>query len=137
MGKGRSGEILPPPTNFFKGIFMSIWDLILLVITTEAITEIISKAEIFYPFRKWLFTKSRWLHGLVDCPYCTSVWIAMFLISVGYVSQVLSFYGVFKFFLYGFAIHRFANILHFVIDRIDPYHIELEKGSNDIMEKEE
>ena len=115
---------------------MSIWDLILLALATEAITGIISKSDIFYSFRKWLFKKSRWLHGLVDCPYCTSVWIAVFLVSMYYVSQVLSFYGFFKFFLYGFVVHRLSNIIHFIIDRLDPYHIDLEKDSNNIMEKE-
>lgn len=116
---------------------IGIWDLVLLVIATEAATNVLSKGEVFYPLRKWLYRKWKWLHGLVDCPYCTSVWIASILVLVYYLSQVLSFYVWFKFFLYGFAVHRLSNVFHFIIDRLDPHRIDLEKGYDDIMEKED
>jgi hypothetical protein len=114
---------------------MSIWDLVLLVITTEAITGIVSKSEIFYSLRKWLFGKWQWLHRLVDCPYCLSVWVAAVLTTLYYLSHVLDFYLPFKILLYGFTIHRLSNILHFCIDRIDPHKFDLEKGFD--LEKEE
>ena len=114
---------------------MGIWDLVLLVTTTEAITGIISKSEIFYPIRKWLFRKWEGLHRLVDCPYCLSVWVAALLITFYYLSHVLDFYGIFKFILYAFSIHRLSNVFHFGIDRLDPHNFDLEKVSN--LEKEE
>ncbi len=128
---------MPPPYPTFKVKNMSIWDLVLLVIATEAATGILSKGDIFYPFRKWLHRKWKWLHGLIDCPYCTSIWVASFLVLLYCLSLMLSFYVWFKFVLYGLVIHRLSNILHFIIDRIDPHRIDLEKGFDDIMEKEE
>jgi len=59
--------------------------LLLIVIATEAITEILVKSELFEPLRKYLFSRSvdskvfKFFHDLLDCGYCTSVWIAFFL----------------------------------------------------------
>jgi hypothetical protein len=102
---------------------MSIWDFILLIVATEAITNIISKADIFYPVRKWLFKNFRRAHDLVDCPYCTSVWVATLLV---FLSQVLSFCGLFKIIIYGAVIHRLSNVFHFIIDIIAPNEEEVE-----------
>jgi len=110
---------------------MNIWDFITLIIATEAITNIISKADIFYPLRKWLFKNFRWLHDLVDCPYCTSVWIAATLI---FLSQIFCFYGIFKFVMYGFVIHRLSNVFHFLVDWVNPH---IEKDFSNFQDTEE
>jgi hypothetical protein len=107
-------------------------NLILLAIATEATTNIITKSTMFEPLRKWIFEKRekkvfRFVNNLIDCPYCTSVWVAMLLFCL---------YGLIPFFsmiLMVLAIHRFSNIIHHIIDRLDSNRIDLEK----VFEKEE
>ena len=92
---------------------------LLAIILIEALTELISKSEFFEPFRKFFFDRkdrkfSNLIFNLLDCGYCTSVWVAWFVIIV-YI--LLDNFYVNTFF-YGIILHRASNILHFFIDRI-------------------
>lgn len=108
--------------EYHQGIIMRILFFILFaVILTEAITEIITKSDIFVPIRKFFFKRRKnnkffnWMHELLDCGYCTSVWVGWFVIISFLCLDCLFlriFYG-------GVIIHRLSNILHFVIDRLD------------------
>jgi hypothetical protein len=90
------------------------------IILTEALTQIITKSEIFRPIRKFFFTKREnrffnWFHDLLDCGYCTSVWVGWFVaICMIVVNDI-----VLNAFFAGIVLHRLSNVLHFVIDRID------------------
>ncbi len=90
------------------------------VILTEAITQIITKSEFFKPIRKFFFKKREnrfcnWIHDLLDCGYCTSVWIAWFVaICMIVVNNI-----VLNAFFAGIVLHRLSNIFHFIVDRID------------------
>jgi len=107
-------------------------NFILLIIATEATTNIITKSTFFEPLREWIFKRRKkkvfgFVNNLIDCPYCTSVWVAMLLFCL---------YGLIPYFviiLSILSIHRLSNILHHMIDRIDPNRIDLEK----VFEKEE
>jgi len=94
-----------------------------LVIFTEAITEIITKSELFSPIRKFFFDRrqnklSRFLHDLIDCGYCVSVWIGLFSAYVFiFVDNI-----IFNLFFIGIVLHRLSNILHYLIDRINRNH---------------
>lgn len=95
---------------------------LLIIICVEAITELLSKSEFFMPLRKYLFEKQkpvyRFLHDIIDCPYCLSVWVS--------VINVVYFYFIFKYttsIIFMFipmvlVFHRMSNILHFIIDKL-------------------
>jgi len=98
---------------------------ILLILNIEAVTNILSKSEIIKPIRSFLFSRSnnkgiKFLHDLLDCPYCTSVWVSLFYMTMLYlIVGVYALSSVFVFFMLVIALHRLSNILHHVIDRID------------------
>ena len=104
---------------------MSVFILILLILNIEAVTNILSKSEIFKPLRKFLFDHSsnrvlKFLHNILDCPYCTSVWVSLFYIGMLYlIVEVYALSSVFVFMLLVIAFHRMANVLHHIIDRVD------------------
>jgi len=99
-----------------------LFKFLLAIILTEAITEIITKSEIFTPFRKRIFDLGQsnkffeWFHKLLDCGYCFSVWSGVFvailllrdthLVNV-WVDPVL----------FGLCLHRLSNLYHNIMDR--------------------
>ena len=93
------------------------------IIVTEALTEIITKSELFFPLRKLLFEKNgkifKWFHDLLDCGYCTSVWISIFLCT--YFFTLNNKYV--NIFLIAIVIHRLSNVFHFIVDRINTLKI--------------
>ena len=93
----------------------------LAVLITEAITELLTKSEFFLPLRKRLFElrKNRifkFVHDVLDCGYCTSVWIGLFtsviIVDLHVVSPCIDW------FVAWLAVHRSSNMLHFIIDRV-------------------
>ena len=90
------------------------------IILTEAITQIITKSELFKPIRKFFYDRREnkfcsHVHDLLDCGYCTSVWVGWFVvIAFLYLNSV-----ILNVFFAGLVLHRLSNILHFVIDRIN------------------
>jgi len=100
-----------------------IYKIVFVVVFIEALTEIITKSEITEPVRKYVFKMGHknkfynWLHRLLDCGYCTSVWIGMFAaIFLFRGVEVLSPYLDWIFI--GLVLHRFSNVFHFLVDRI-------------------
>jgi len=96
---------------------------ILSIVLVESITQLITKSELFSPIREFFFNrreKSRfckWLHALLDCGYCTSVWIGWFIIVTLYFFEDNNIF--INLFFGGLILHRLANILHFLIDRLN------------------
>jgi hypothetical protein len=94
-----------------------------LVIFTEALTEIITKSELFSPIRKFFFDRRQtrfcnFIHELLDCGYCISVWIGFFSAYVFlFVDNI-----IFSIFFMGIIFHRLSNILHYLIDRVNRNH---------------
>ena len=117
---------------------MWIFNFILLIINIEAVTNIISKSEIFKPIRSYLFNRSKnkimkFLHDLIDCPYCTSVWVSLFYVVLLYLTGAYMLSPVFVFFMLVIAFHRLSNILHHIIDRVDRnsiYDVLLDKEND-------
>ena len=98
---------------------------ILAVIITEAITELLTKSEIFIPLRGFFFNRRDkkvfgFIHKLLDCGYCTSVWSGWFVALVFFKDIGILNVWVDWFFV-GLVIHRLSNVLHFLIDRLDRY----------------
>ncbi len=90
---------------------------LLAVVLVEALTELLVKSEFFKPLRRFFFVRREipffgWVHNLLDCGYCTSVWAASFvmcllLLDSLYVNIVC---GV-------FVLHRLSNVFHYISDR--------------------
>lgn len=90
------------------------------VIGVEAITQIITKSELFSPIKEFFYNRRnnkffKWLHDLLDCGYCTSVWIGWLIAALWVYADNLLLDILFV----GIVIHRLSNILHFMIDRLD------------------
>lgn len=90
------------------------------VIGVEAITQIITKSEIFSPVREFFYNRRKnkvfnWLHDLLDCGYCTSVWIGWLVAALWVFAGNL----VIDILFVGIVLHRLSNIFHFIIDRLD------------------
>ena len=96
---------------------------IIALIAVEALTQLICKADIFDRPREW--AKGRWLfiHDLLSCPYCVSVWSAVF------VGGALIFWSYTGWFLLVLALHRMSNMLH------DLHGVALARKINLILER--
>lgn len=97
--------------------------LIVAVILTETVTEIIVKSELFFPFRAKIFELGKtnrffkWVHSLIDCGYCFSVWAGTFL-SILLFNEFHVFNKAIDWFLFGLVVHRLSNLFHNVMDNI-------------------
>lgn len=61
---------------------VKIYMLVMLSMATTAIALTITKAYIFSGVRAWVTRKNVHIGELVSCPYCTSNWIAFFLVTM-------------------------------------------------------
>ena len=100
----------------------TIVQIIIAVVLTEAITEIVTKSEIFSPFSAFLFRRGannkvvKWFHDLLDCGYCFSVWVGVCVgLLVLHDIKIINTY--IDWLIIGLLIHRSSNILHNIIDR--------------------
>jgi hypothetical protein len=100
-----------------------IYRMVFVVVFIEALTEIITKSEITEPIRAFIFKMGHknkfynWLHRLLDCGYCTSVWIGLFAAlflfrDIHIISPYLDWIFI------GLILHRLSNVFHFIVDRI-------------------
>jgi len=120
-------------TRFFNGEgYMLALEIVCTIILIEAITNLVSKSDLFKLIREFLFNKGenklfRFMHTLVDCPYCLSVWVSLLCVVLLYlyINNWLPFVFVVSCVVVIF--HRLSNVLHFVIDRINSNHIGLDK----------
>ena len=93
------------------------------IICTEAIVEIITKSSLFDPLRASIFRLGRdnrffsWLHELIDCGYCFSVWVGLTMALLLLNDLNVVHWGI-DWVLIGIVLHRMSNILHNTIDRI-------------------
>ena len=104
---------------------VSVLKIIMAVIATEAATNLITKSEFSIRFIKEPLFKLRhfkvfnFIHDILDCGYCTSVWMAC-------IFALFFLTNSFNFVILILVLHRLANVLHFSIDLID------EKRSRDL-----
>ena len=101
----------------------TIFAVIIAVVLTEAITELVVKSEIFRPLRAKIFSLGaknkffKWLHGLLDCGYCFSVW-AGWTVAFLFRDQFALFHPIIDWFIVGVLLHRGANLFHNIMDRV-------------------
>jgi hypothetical protein len=105
--------------------------ILLLVFASEAVAEIITSSKLTDPFRawwkKWTFPAEHpppdtplqhfrvWFDYLISCGYCTSVWTSGFFALFAPAVIPNSFCN---WLVMTFAIHRLANWLHVLYERI-------------------
>lgn len=105
-----------------------IFSIFLAIVLTEAITELVVKSEIFRPLRAKIFALGQenkffgWVHNLLDCGYCFSVW-AGWAVAFLFRNEFNLFYQYLDWVLIGLFFHRMANLAHNIMDRV---HGELE-----------
>jgi hypothetical protein len=93
------------------------------IVLTEALTELITKSELFNPLRKKLFELGHnnkffnWAHKLLDCGYCFSVWSGVLVAILLFRDVGLSEWFIDPF-LIGIFLHRLANLFHNFMDRV-------------------
>jgi len=110
--------------NVLERVFsMSILEIIVAVILVESVTNILTKSELFEPLRKFLFESESsvlgFIHKILDCPYCTSVWIGLLVVLGLYLYSANALPSLLVWFCIGVVLHRLSNVLHFLIDRLD------------------
>jgi len=99
-------------------LLATLLDMIMAVVATEAATNLIIKSEFSMRFIKEpLFKLKRFklfsfIHDILDCGYCTSVWMAA-LFAVFFLTKS------FNFVIIVLVLHRLSNMLHFTIDWLD------------------
>jgi len=106
-------------------------EIVCTIILIEAMTNILTKSDILRPLRAYLFSSKnkvlKFIHNILDCPYCTSVWVSLssIVLLCLYINHLLP--HILALFFMGVILHRLSNVLHFIIDRIDSNHIGLDK----------
>ena len=81
-------------------------DLVVIIIAVEAVTEILTKSELFKPVRLTFSPVDAY------CAYCMSVWVSFFFFLFFPASILIA---------YVFAVHRLANIFHKFVDYINVF----------------
>jgi len=79
---------------------------IMAIIAVEALTQLICKAELFDTPREKMMSWGWWFNDLLSCPYCVSVWSALFVIGL------LVFYEYTFWFILLLVLHRVSNVFH-------------------------
>jgi len=94
--------------------------IIILVIITEALVELICKAEIFERPRNFIKSWGWFTRELLECYYCTSVWIGIIVVILFYVNNIyLNVLGL------GIMIHRLSNYLHLVFGILRDHQLDI------------
>jgi len=121
--------------------------LIILIgsLLVESIVEIISKSGVFLPFREWLANKKNpflvFISDMMNCPFCLSVWAGWFVaivlnITIPLIGQGVV-WGVVSYFLSGLLLHKIANVIHDIHDRIVYSYDKPDNVSEDQENKQE
>lgn len=103
------------------------------IILTEAITEIITKADVLEPLRQKIFNRIKegnffeWFHNLISCGFCVSVWTGWFVaLLLFHKSNII--HSCVDWIFIGLILHRLSNVIHFIIDRINRKKTEVEEN---------
>lgn len=96
----------------------------------EGITQLVQKSVFFSPVREFFELKSnyklcRFFNTVLGCPYCTSVWVSMFVTVLILASEIrLVLFGtlVIDYFLFFLVCHRVSNLIHDLWDRYFTRH---------------
>lgn len=113
------------------------FELILYALFVEAITQLIHTAAPLQSIREYIRQHTPSLYStkqdkhLLDCKYCTSVWIAFFTIALYYAFSPNIFLTII---FYSCIVHRISNYLHIIIGvvRDQQINMRLARGRNNV-----
>ena len=93
-----------------------IFKILLIIVSIEALTELVVKSEFFNPLRNFFSSEENnklynFIDSILQCPYCFSVWSASIVISMSYNDYTI-------FILYILSAHRLSNMLHNIFDKL-------------------
>jgi hypothetical protein len=104
---------------------MEIYVLLILALAfaTEATVELLVKSE-FFKHPRQVLSRWSWFKALINCGYCTSVWVAMGFIAATPASVLrLSDWAFVNVLITLLLVQRLSNIMHNVIDKwTDKYY---------------
>lgn len=97
-----------------------------LSLATSTITLTITRAKVARPVRNWISNRSSYFGEMINCPYCTSHWIAFALCAV-YHPRPFPLNVVLDWFLSSMAIVAISSILSgIVFEAISKVHLPKE-----------
>jgi len=96
--------------------------LFILILLTETLVELAIKSQIFKPLRDKLSSLSPWLHELLHCGYCFSVWTSASLCLLFGGLQLSGIWWM-DWGITALMVHRLSNYLHNFNDKwLDKYY---------------
>lgn len=103
---------------------MTAFEFFILCMATEALVQLIFHGAPVQPFRRLIqratpFLRSEEEGHLLDCPYCTSVWVGFALVALWYYRPVVIF--VFA----ALAVHRLSNLVHLGLSYVRDLQLDL------------
>lgn len=109
---------------------MIIFYLFIASFLVEALTQLVQKSVFFSPFRAYFDNHEDsavcdFIGTVLECPYCTSVWISMFVVLCVLLSGFhLVIFGnvVLDYFVFFVGCHRVSNLFHDIWDRYFSRH---------------
>lgn len=112
---------------------------LLVIIATEAITEIVVDSALFEPLRGWAIRHLLILARLINCGYCMSIWVAASMAWALPGGIIVTVIGgpvaiIADAVIRTFVVHRLSNIWHEAIKRwLDrhPFVMVFQRTTND------
>ncbi|HOK07628.1 MAG TPA: DUF1360 domain-containing protein [Syntrophales bacterium] len=105
---------------------MLIFKMILAIIATEAIVELLKKAAPLQGIKRRLITWTPFLYSteqghLLDCPYCSSVWVGFGMMAALWFMDSTAY----LLFSGSLAIHRLSGYLHLVFSLLRDVQLDI------------
>jgi len=93
-------------------------EFLVLALCNGAVALTLSKATIFRSMRKWVFSKSDFLGELIQCPYCTGHWVALFSMLIWHPRLTHCRFILVDWIATGFALVALSAITSAIIFRL-------------------
>jgi hypothetical protein len=103
------------------------FDIIILILATEACVELWKKAAPLDSIKLWLVAHTPWLYSrrqdthMLLCPYCFSLYVAAGLFTLYFLIDVLAIRCI----IYILVIHRCSNYIHLVFSLIRDKQLDI------------
>ena len=99
---------------------------LVMIVLIEALTELVYKAAPLQGIRSWIigvtpFLRSKEMGHLLECKYCTSVWIGFFVVLVGTYLD----YELIRVFALMIVFGRLSNYVHILYSMIRDKQLNL------------
>ena len=101
----------------------ALWQIVWFSFAVAAIACTISRAQVFSFLRFWIKQKSEWLGELINCPYCTSHWLALGFVVI-YRPVLFNQYWLIDLLVSWFVIVALSAIISGFIRRMNPFYAD-------------